>query len=178
MNPRIVEKELRIEQENEPLIVTDIGGIMIDDNIYSIDDTLKVKFDLVFQEEKKACEDWITILEVYVSSISGAIKILLYKRSLREYGISGIFRRYRVPFNVFERAVDTKKNEDFKWYDGNKTDISKGIFDGNPKMKLEKSQTLVVSILSPLKIDKLKSKITLELIENRSHPTDKEVKVM
>jgi len=178
MNPRIVEKEVRIEQENESCISTDIGGIMIDDNIYSIDDTLKVCFNLVFQEDKKACEDFITILEVFVLGWSGANKVLLYKRSLKEYGISGIFRRYRIPFNIFERAVDTKKDDDFKWYDGNKTDASKSIFDGNPKIKLKKDQTLIVSILSPLKIDKSKSKIVLELIENRAHPTDKEVKVM
>jgi len=178
MNPRIVEKEVKIEQENEPSRITDIGGIQIDDNIYSIDDTLKVKFDLVFKEERKACEDWITILEVYALSSSGALKILLYKRSLREYEISGVFRRYRIPFYIFERAVDNKSLDDFKWYDGNKTDINKSIYDGNPKIKLIKSQTLVVSILSPLTIDKSKSKITLELIENRSHPTKQEVKVI
>jgi len=185
MNPRIIEREVSIKKVNVPCDETEVGRVEIDDNIYSIDDTLKVGFDLVFDKHNSilaSCSDELIIVCVYVVSSSGMTQTLIYRRNMREYNISGIFRRYRVPFNMFEDAVQKKltilDNNYFKYYDGNKTDISKSIFDGNPRTKLERYQALSVRILAPMSIVKSKSKITLELMENRAHPTEKEVKVI
>jgi hypothetical protein len=183
MNPRIVEREVRIEKVNEPFAETEVGRVEIDDNIFSIDDTLKVGLQLDFSKtNRETYNDELVVVSIYVMSSSGMTQTLIYKRNMREYSISGIFRRYRVPFNMFEDAVQKKltilDDNYFKCYDGNKTDISKSIFDGNPRIKFERHQALSVRILAPISIVKSKSKITLELMENRSHPTEKEVKVI
>ena len=187
---RIVEVDVSVILTNTPFVESEVAKFVVDRTGLKMDDTVGPLIELHFKDEdeqiKVTAEDdgkkgKLKINEdlvfLYVYGGNRHLTKNVFKRSLREYNIKSceVFQRYRKPFNAFEWELSLNE-DDYKIYVGReKPDAS--VYDGNPDMNIDVNNEVSVRILAPWEIDIVKTKIKLQFVELRGHPTPKNIKV-